>query len=206
MSAASVAWSARALATRTNATTAPPRASWTRETKGVSAMSDPNGDGVKRCNKCSTQKPLSDFNRNRSKLDGLQTYCRQCQRAADAARIARDPDGERQRKRDCDARNRDKVRERKREWRDANSGLLQAISAEYRAANPHKVAAKNAVRRALRSGVLVRKPCEACGDANSHAHHHVSYHESHHLNVMWLCPLHHRRWHAEHGEVGTEAA
>ena len=35
---------------------------------------------TKHCRKCDTPKPVSEFNRNRSKSDGLQTRCRACQR------------------------------------------------------------------------------------------------------------------------------
>ena len=54
-------------------------------------------------------------------------------------------------------------------------------------------AAREAVRRAVRSGRLVRVPCH-CGNAQTEAHHHRGYGE-HRLDVMWLCRTHHE---AEH--------
>lgn len=33
---------------------------------------------MKRCNNCATEKDYSEFNRNKLKKDGLQTYCRPC--------------------------------------------------------------------------------------------------------------------------------
>jgi hypothetical protein len=46
-----------------------------------------------------------------------------------------------------------------------------------------------AVGRALRNKVLVRQPCEVCGDKFSHAHHRWGYAEP--LRVVWLCATHH---------------
>jgi len=40
------------------------------------------GQGAtKVCGSCKQQKPLADFNKNRSSKDGLQAYCRPCNRA-----------------------------------------------------------------------------------------------------------------------------
>lgn len=32
----------------------------------------------KLCNKCGEIKPISDFGKNKSKKDGLQSYCKEC--------------------------------------------------------------------------------------------------------------------------------
>ena len=52
------------------------------------------------------------------------------------------------------------------------------------------------VRRAVRLGILARKPCEICGNSKSHAHH-DNYWEP--LAVRWLCPKHHRLQHNTDG-------
>lgn len=36
------------------------------------------GDGVKFCKRCDTIKPLTEFNRNKARPDGLQGQCRLC--------------------------------------------------------------------------------------------------------------------------------
>src|SRR5258708_29167313 len=51
--------------------------------------------------------------------------------------------------------------------------------------------AHSAVRRALASGELVRKPCKVCG-AKAEAHH-PNYFKP--LEVVWLCPSHHNEEH-----------
>jgi hypothetical protein len=62
---------------------------------------------------------------------------------------------------------------------------------------------RNRVRRkttyAVRTGKLVRKPCEVCGAEKVEAHHR-DYRD--HLNVKWLCRKHHR---AEHKRIADAA-
>jgi len=40
---------------------------------------------TKCCGRCKEEKPLSEFNKNKSKPDGLQNYCRTCQREYEKA-------------------------------------------------------------------------------------------------------------------------
>lgn len=55
-----------------------------------------------------------------------------------------------------------------------------------------------AVGAAVKSGDLIRMPCEICStDKNIHAHH-GNYLKP--LQVNWLCSLHHKEWHRENGE------
>lgn len=35
---------------------------------------------MKTCSKCSVEKPIHEFNKNKSRPDGLQTFCRECQK------------------------------------------------------------------------------------------------------------------------------
>jgi hypothetical protein len=61
-------------------------------------------------------------------------------------------------------------------------------------ANKVKKAAHKLVENALLRGDLVRMPCCRCGSGDSHAHH-DDYDKP--LEVMWLCPLHHKERHRE---------
>ena len=45
-----------------------------------------------------------------------------------------------------------------------------------------------------RKGNLTRRPCSVCGREDSHAHHDDYRHP---LDVLWLCPVHHKERHAE---------
>jgi hypothetical protein len=66
----------------------------------------------------------------------------------------------------------------------------------HRARHPDKYAAREAVTRALRQGLLVREPCVVCRDERSHAHHH-SYAAADQLSVTWVCVVHHRNIHGD---------
>jgi transcriptional regulator with GAF, ATPase, and Fis domain len=47
------------------------------------------------------------------------------------------------------------------------------------------------VNYALKTGRLVRQPCDVCGAAKVEAHHHNGYDLEHALDVQWLCKAHH---------------
>lgn len=70
------------------------------------------------------------------------------------------------------------------------------VAARYNLRFPKKVEAHKAVHVALKSGALVRCPCETCGEPNAQAHH-PDYDKP--LDVMWLCLTHHAEWHTKHG-------
>jgi ribosomal protein S27AE len=66
----------------------------------------------------------------------------------------------------------------------------------YQARYPERAKAHRAARHAIKTGKLIRQPCERCGEADVHAHH-DDYTAP--LVVRWLCRLCHRRWHEDHG-------
>jgi ribosomal protein S27AE len=106
----------------------------------------PPKSDTKRCTACKERKPLSAFNRDRSRGDGLQPKCRQCDR--DASRRA-------------SQRNPKTRRAKERAWRRRN---------------PQKVKAHSAVAYALRSGRLVRpNACPECGEETLVEAHHPDY-------------------------------
>jgi len=57
---------------------------------------------------------------------------------------------------------------------------------------PERINARNAVYHALRSGKIKKKPC-FCGKTSVQAHH-LNYDCP--LEVIWLCPIHHRVLHS----------
>ena len=64
----------------------------------------------------------------------------------------------------------------------------------WKEANPKKYKAQTLVNNSLRSGKLIRQPCEVCGDTKVHGHH-EDYSKP--LDVMWLCHRHHMEVHNE---------
>ncbi len=51
-----------------------------------------------------------------------------------------------------------------------------------------KTRARSIVTRAIKTGELIRRPCEVCGDPTVQAHH-EDYEKP--LDVRWLCKAHH---------------
>jgi hypothetical protein len=54
--------------------------------------------------------------------------------------------------------------------------------------NPDRFEVKRIVKNALRQGVLIKQPCEVCGDPKTQGHH-DDYSKP--LSVRWLCQKHH---------------
>ncbi len=137
------------------------------------------GRGVKICHRCRKEKPLNDF--GASTKDGFQRWCRMC-------------------KREYDHDNRARFRERalcgQRAWRKRNPDRLPTYNTkagkQRRKEHPDRVQCRNITASAIRGGLLVRQPCEKCGDTNSQAHH-DDYSEP--LQVRWLCRKHHDKHH-----------
>lgn len=67
-----------------------------------------------------------------------------------------------------------------------------AIGAAWRVSHPKRRAAQIAVGNAVRDGRLQKLPCMVCGE-KSEAHH-PDYDSP--LDVVWLCPSHHKQAHA----------
>lgn len=72
---------------------------------------------------------------------------------------------------------------------------------EERMKNPAermKAAVRLATRQAIRRGEILKMPCEVCGAEKAQAHH-EDYDKP--LDVVWLCPVHHR---ARHDEINAK--
>lgn len=55
-----------------------------------------------------------------------------------------------------------------------------------------KEASRRLTRLAIKRGVLIKQPCEVCGEVNVDAHH-DDYEKP--LEIRWLCKNHHREYH-----------
>lgn len=58
----------------------------------------------------------------------------------------------------------------------------------------HKIYARDLTNKAIKSGKLIKKPCEVCGKNKVDAHH-EDYNKPY--DVMWLCRRHHIEHHAK---------
>jgi len=81
--------------------------------------------------------------------------------------------------------------------------LSNAKKLEYIKRNTVKRAAHILTDNAIRSGVLVKKPCEFCGKKKVQAHH-DDYSKP--LEVRWLCIKHHHEHHKQERERLRNAA
>lgn len=135
---------------------------------------------IKTCFKCGETKPLSDFYKHPMMADGHVNKCKECN------------------KRDVTDNRKGKIDYYRDYDRERGSRKTLEDTQKYRSENPKKYKAHSAVNYALRSGKLVKQPCEICDRIDTHAHH-CDYNKP--LEVMWLCPVHHVEWHQKHGEA-----
>ncbi len=134
---------------------------------------------MKVCQRCNKEKPYEDFTKRKTSKDKLSYWCRQCFKEVNNKNYERNAEYYREY-----YRNRSHLPRMKE--------ILKRAFVKWRGKNPEKYKAYNAVTVAVRSGKLKRLPCEICGSARSHAHHH-DYSKP--LDVRWLCALHHKMEH-----------
>lgn len=134
---------------------------------------------MKECFKCKSVKPFDEFYKHSRMADGHLNKCKQC---------TKKDVGEHREK------NIEKIRAYDRD-RGKNKDRIQAqvqITRAWREEDRRRGKAHSAVARAIRSGALIRQPCESCGDKSSVAHH-DDYDKP--LAVLWLCQSCHKQHH-----------
>lgn len=152
------------------------------------------------CSCCGEEKGISLFQTRKASKDGLTAACKACLSARDKAR-ANDPNRVKARQ---EYANTEAGREAQRRAALAyvarNPEKVRASKDQWQISNPKKRKIHGLVAYAVKTGVIKRQPCEACGRLPADAHH-DDYDQP--LAVRWLCPQHHREWHAEHGEAAN---
>ncbi len=167
----------------------------------------------KRCGVCKEWKSLTEFGRNRSESDGLQTRCKTCRaeaarthtkerRLAGALPTRHEPTNEPKQCNKCgevktatafgvnrsasDGRNAT-CRECRRKASGPSLPLARML---HRQRYPDKAKARGAVNDAVRRGKLPKAKsllCSQCGNPALHYHHHNGYDKAHQLDVVPLC-------------------
>jgi len=147
---------------------------------------------LKTCFKCGREKPRCDFYPHPQMGDGLLGKCKECTKRDTRRRYYAKYE---------DVREYDKQRAMRPERVEARKAYLTTEDgkrarriAQQRWVKlfPERRYAAGVVARAIRSGKLVRQPCECCGAPQAQAHH-DDYSKP--LCVRWLCPKHHREVH-----------
>lgn len=83
-----------------------------------------------------------------------------------------------------------------KEYRKTNKEKINKLLRKYRNSpiGKFKIRARLAVFNAIKSGDLIKLPCEVCGEKKSEGHH-EDYNKP--LEVIWLCREHHIELHKE---------
>lgn len=147
---------------------------------------------MKICRGCGEQKPLDQFYKHPATKDGFATKCKEC--AKSIVKSARIKNADHYKAYDSQRAN-DPGRVAARSAyakTDAGKAAHRKACKKYIDNNPKRRAAQLAVGNAIRSGRLIALPCFECGmPAEAH---HPDYDRP--LDVVWLCPLHHKQVHA----------
>lgn len=142
----------------------------------------------KTCFKCNKTLPLEEFYKHFAMSDGHLGKCKACTKNDVLVhRLA----------------NIDKIRayDRARAKNPERAKSAAEISARWRKEDKRRMSAHNKVARAIRSGLIEKKPCRICGSEKSLAHH-ESYDLP--LSVNWYCQPHHKERHKQMAIEGKE--
>lgn len=143
----------------------------------------------KRCSKCKEIKPTSEFNKNRVKNDGLQIYCRSCQRQYHQTERGKEVN----RKGVVRYFKTEKGKTTTKRYHQSEKG--KARDKRFCIRHPEQRKANDAVNHAIRAGKLPRantKLCHYCPKP-AQQYHHPSYAPEHWLDVVPVCIKCHSR-------------
>lgn len=148
---------------------------------------------MKLCKKCKASKNSSEFyNRD--------STCKECRK--EMVRKNRASKIEYYREYDKNRyKNDPRVKARIDRYLATPSGREKSAEAKSRWAskNPVKRAAQTILGNAVRDGRIIKPGvCELCGKTGRIHGHHCDYSKP--LDVQWLCPACHKKWHDENGE------
>jgi len=127
------------------------------------------------CYRCSREKPLEDFYRDKTKKFGVGHRCKECERLYQRERSKRSS----------------KI-EQVAQWHQSEHGQEKDRASRRRRYILYKDKARAMIKKLIAQGVIQRQPCRECGEIKSQAHH-PNYSEP--LEVVWLCQVHHYEHH-----------
>lgn len=156
---------------------------------------------MKTCFKCRSVKPLSEFYKHKMMADGYLNKCKEC--AKNDTTNHRNENLERVREYDRQRSNQPHRVTARYEYQRTKAGLAAHNKAnrKWSENNARKRAAQILFRNRSRFDTSLKSnPCIKCG-AKAHGHH-ENYDKP--LEVVWLCPLHHKARHKEMKNLGIE--
>lgn len=148
---------------------------------------------MKICRRCNEEKPLSDFYKHTQMKDGHLNICKICVKKR--VKIHREENLERIQEYD---RRRNSLPHRvkaREEYAQTKAGRKASSRAKRKWARTNKEAraAQVILGSAVRDGRIEKKPCQICGSTCRIHGHHEDY--AYPLDVIWLCPKHHKLIH-----------
>lgn len=142
------------------------------------------------CTACNQEKSVNEFTICRgNKKDGRASSCKSCQA------IYRTTENSKQ------AQDKFYHSPAKKRYAQSEVGKAAALrgTKKWQAANPIKIIAHGILNRAIAKGEVVREPCRVCDTTHNVWGHHEDYTKP--LDVLWLCPTHHKALHRHQNEV-----
>jgi ferredoxin len=175
---------------------------------------------TKVCSKCGIRKPVAEFSKSSKNKDGLRYFCKSCISVCSQKYYQdhKDDINTKTRLYRQNHRNEQSVASRKyydthreaklkscKEYRSANREAISIKNKEYATKYPERIKAKEAVRRAIEVGILIRPDrCEKCNKIRRVVGHHESYLEEHWLDVNWWCYSCHKTYHSALATISAE--
>lgn len=145
-----------------------------------------------KCRKCRRAKLLTEFDKV-ARLGPLEAWnIRHCKKCVHKAYLARR----------ANPAKRGAMEEASRNWKRQNPERHAELNQAYRARYPEKVIAQNRLGYAVRSGAVVKLPCEICGTTDRVHGHHRTYRPEDWYNVTWLCYVCHKLKHMKSRKRG----
>ena len=136
---------------------------------------------MKKCSKCHKTKPLSEYYKNKSRLDGRGTFCKMCHGEYYKSEKGKEVN------RRCDQSEKRKI---------AHSIRTRLYQIKY----PNRLKARHAVGYEIRVGRLSRpntKQCHCCPKQAQHYHHYKGYTKANWLDIKPICRQCHKRIHKQ---------
>ncbi len=124
-----------------------------------------------RCCSCKKILPLDNFYRQKRRLCGRNTMCKECHYVYGKQK---------------------NQKERKNKWRRENKDRSNSSCQVWAKKNLEKQKAHWKLHWQIKKGNIRRQPCIICGETRSNGHH-EDYSKP--LEVIWLCHEHHRALH-----------
>jgi 5-methylcytosine-specific restriction endonuclease McrA len=106
------------------------------------------GVKMKYCNKCSTEKPESEFNKRKASKDGLNNYCRECGKEIKKQYYLDNAERIKKKSSDYYYENPEKCRASNRSWPTENAERKSATDADWRENNKERKKANDAAWQA----------------------------------------------------------